>query len=88
MARPAVERQHPKKGQHDESHTCKCGEGEGTCDGAKEPVSPLCTTCSYSWWGNDSKQLNIRGDSFYKSLIEAHLSQAYARHRQTQIQAL
>ena len=44
MARPAVERQHPKKGQHDESHTCKCGEGEGTCDGAMEPLSPLCTT--------------------------------------------
>ena len=29
VPRPAVERQHPKKGQQGESHTCKCGEREG-----------------------------------------------------------
>ena len=35
-----MERQHPKKGQPDESHTCKCGEKEreGTWDGTMEPL--------------------------------------------------
>ena len=33
-----MERQHPKKGQQGESHTCKCGEREGTWDGTMEPL--------------------------------------------------
>ena len=55
VPRPAVERQHPKKGQQGESHTCKCGEreggggGEGTWDGmllGRDQSMPIQAHCT------------------------------------------